>query len=177
MSAPATTAGLAPAALADVAAPHAGRLLGAAALLALWLGAALLTAAVVAPAAFAVLPTRALAGALVGRVLPVVFVGGIAAGLAGAAIAAASGGAFPRGRVVLAGLTALLCAAAQFGVGPRIRALRDEMGPSIEALAPSDPRRAAFGRLHGVSVLLMGAAGLAAGAALVLTAVATARRR
>jgi hypothetical protein len=159
------------------AAPHTGRLIGAAALLALWLGAALLTAAVVAPAAFAVLPTRALAGAMVGRVLPVVFVGGLAAGVAGAALAAGGGGAFARARVVLPALTALLCAAAQFGVGPRISALRAEMGPSIEALPAGDPRRAAFGRLHGVSVLLMGAAGLAAGAALVLTGVAAARER
>ncbi len=158
------------------AAPHAGRLFGAAALLACWLGAALLTAAVVAPAAFAVLPTRALAGAMVGRVLPVVFVGGVVAGLAAAALAAGGGGAFPRARVALAALAAVLCAAAQFGVGPRIRALRAEMGPNIEALPRDDARRAAFGKLHGVSVLLMGAAGLAAGAALVLTAVAATRR-
>ena len=39
----------------------------------LWLGAALLFIAVVAPAAFAVLPSRALAGLVVGRVLPVLF--------------------------------------------------------------------------------------------------------
>jgi uncharacterized membrane protein len=42
------------------------RLLGAAAVLAAWIGAALLVATVVAPAAFAVLPSRALAGAVVG---------------------------------------------------------------------------------------------------------------
>jgi len=172
-----TTMALADAAAAVGTPGGVGRLLGAASLLALWLGAALLTAAVVAPAAFAVLPTRALAGALVGRVLPVVFLGGLAVGIAGAVLAAGSGGAFARARVVLPALTALLCAAAQFGVAPRIQALRAEMGPSIEALAPDDPRRAAFGRLHGVSVLLMGAAGLAAGAALVLTGVAAARER
>jgi hypothetical protein len=78
---------------------------------------------------------------------------------------------------VLPLLAALLCAGAQFGVGPRIRSLRAEMGPNIEALPPGDARRAAFGRLHGVSVLLMGAAGLAAGGALVLTATAAARHR
>ncbi|MBW7933621.1 MAG: DUF4149 domain-containing protein, partial [Gemmatimonadaceae bacterium] len=44
---------------------------------AMWLGGALLTVAVVAPGAFAVLPTRALAGEMVGRVLPVVFAGAI----------------------------------------------------------------------------------------------------
>lgn len=176
MSAPAA-AGFAPAALAQAAAPHAGRHVAVAALLAVWLGAALLTAAVVAPAAFAVLPTRALAGALVGRVLPVVFVGGIVAGAAAAFLAAGAAGPFARSRVALPALAALLCAGAQFGVGPRIRALRAELGPDIEAVPAGDPRRAAFGRLHGVSVLLMGAAGLAAGAALVLTAVAATRER
>jgi hypothetical protein len=45
-------------------------------LLAAWLGAGMLLAAVVAPAAFAVLPSRTLAGALVGRVLPTVFIAG-----------------------------------------------------------------------------------------------------
>jgi hypothetical protein len=58
------------------------RLVLAASLLGAWIGAALLMAAAVAPAAFAVLPTRALAGALVGRVLPPVFGGGIVVGLA-----------------------------------------------------------------------------------------------
>ena len=58
----------------------------AALLLALWTGGALVVAAAVAPAAFAVLPTRALAGALVGRVLPVVFWGGIVLGAVAAAL-------------------------------------------------------------------------------------------
>ncbi|MDE3217575.1 MAG: DUF4149 domain-containing protein, partial [Gemmatimonadota bacterium] len=42
-----------------------------------WLGAAVLLAAAVAPAAFAVLPSRSLAGDLVGRVLPVIFWSGM----------------------------------------------------------------------------------------------------
>jgi len=45
-------------------------------LVAAWLGAAVLVAAVVAPAAFRVLPTRSLAGAVVGQVLPVIFASG-----------------------------------------------------------------------------------------------------
>jgi hypothetical protein len=157
------------------AAPGPGRLIAATALLALWLGAALLTAAVVAPAAFAVLPTRALAGALVGRVLPVIFVGGLAAG-ATAAFLGGAAGPFGRGRLTLAVATAALCAVAQFGVTPRLQSLRAELGPDVEAVARTDPRRQAFGRLHGVSVLLMGAAGLAAGGALVLAAIAATRR-
>ena len=152
-----------------------GRLLGAAALLAAWIGAAALVAAVVAPAAFAVLPTRALAGALVGRVLPVVFVAGLVAGVAAAALGWSANASFGRARLILPLLAAALCAAAQFGVGPRIQRVRAQIGPSVEALPPADPLRREFGRLHGVSVALMGAGMLAAGAALVLTAVAATR--
>ena len=135
------------------------------ALLGAWVGGALLTAAVVAPAAFAVLPTRALAGALVGRVLPVVFLSGL---VVGAAAAALGGRALPHGRVrVGAGIAmALSCAAAQFLVAPRIQRLREQIGPVLEAVAPDDPRRLAFGRLHGVSVLLLGIGLVAAGVAL-----------
>jgi Domain of unknown function (DUF4149) len=50
--------------------------------LSLWLGAAGLFVSSVAPAAFAALPTRTLAGAMVGRVLPAVFYAGIAVGIA-----------------------------------------------------------------------------------------------
>ncbi|MGZ8412505.1 MAG: DUF4149 domain-containing protein [Gemmatirosa sp.] len=153
------------------------RLLSAAALLAAWIGAAALVAAVVAPAAFAVLPARALAGALGGRVLPVIFVTGMLAGVGAAALGWHAVPALSRARFVLPLLTALVCAVAQFGVAPRIQRLRAEMGPSIEALAADDPRRAQFGRLHGVSVAFMGVGMLAAGAALVLTAVAATRDR
>ncbi len=159
----------------SVALPNAGRLATTGALLALWLGAAILTAAVVAPAAFAVLPTRADAGALVGRVLPTVFVAGVAVGVAAAALAAGAGGAFLRARIVLPVLCALLCATAQFVITPRIHTLRVQMGPNIEALPKDDARRVQFGMLHGISVLFMGAAGLAAGVALVLTALAASR--
>jgi len=51
-------------------------------LLSAWLGAAVLVTTVVAPAAFAVLPSRTLAGALVGRVLPVLFIAGLVVALA-----------------------------------------------------------------------------------------------
>ncbi len=160
--------------MTDVVAPS--RLLVAGALLAAWIGAALLVAAVVAPAAFAVLPTRALAGALVGRVLPVVFLSGIVAWIGALVLGQGAAPAFARARLLLPLVAALLSAAAQFGVGPRIARLRAEMGPSIEALPTDDPRRAQFGKLHGVSVLLMGAGMLAAGGALVLTALAARRQ-
>jgi hypothetical protein len=160
--------------MSDVIAPQ--RLMTAGALLAAWIGAALLVAAVVAPAAFAVLPTRALAGALVGRVLPVMFLSGLVVGALAALLGRGAAPAFSGARLALPLVAALLCAAAQFGVGPRIARLRAEMGPSIEALPADDPRRARFGKLHGVSVALMGAGMLAAGGALVLTVLAARRR-
>jgi hypothetical protein len=135
-------------------------------LLAAWLGAALLVTAVVAPAAFAVLPSRTLAGALVGRVLPALFWSGIAVGLA---VAALTGGMPQRiGRTVAALALAGACAAAQLVVAPRIQRLREQIGGALDALDPSDPRRQAFGRLHGLSVAWLGLGVLAALLALIL---------
>lgn len=145
-------------------------------LLAAWLGAALLVAAVVAPAAFAVLPTRTLAGALVGRVLPALFVSGIVVGLLTVLSARIGAGGpdpgrFPVARTVLGALIVAACVAAQLVIAPRIAAVRARIGPSVEALPPGDERRAAFGRLHGLSVAALGVAMLAGGAALVLGAI------
>lgn len=123
----------------------------------LWLGAALLFAVAVAPAAFAVLPTRALAGLLVGRVLPVLFWSGAAVG---ALLALGSAGW--RRWAALALLVSSL--GAQLGVAPRIQRLRAALGPDIEAVAPDDERRVAFGRLHAVSVALLGVGMLGAAA-------------
>ncbi len=138
---------------------HSGRMLTAALVFALWGGAAILTIAVVTPAAFAVLPTRTLAGALVGRVLPALFLSGIVIGVAVAALAWT---ADSRGAAVSAALTAMACAVAQFLINPRIARLRDEIGGPVDALPPDDARRVAFGLLHGYSVGGLGVAMLAA---------------
>lgn len=135
--------------------------------LSVWLGAAIVVAAVVAPAAFAVLPTRTLAGALVGRVLPVLFFGGAAAGAAVALLA--RGPASATARTVAAVAMVIACLVAQLGVAPRIERVRIEAGGPIDRLTPGDPRRATFGRLHGMSVALLGVAAIAGAAALVLT--------
>jgi len=153
------------------------RLGGATAVLAAWMGAALLMAAVVAPAAFAALPSRALAGAVVGRVLPVIFVAGIVACVIAALLGHVPNASFGRARLTLVGLGAAACAFAQFGIAPRIARLRAEIGPSLDALAVDDARRVAFGRLHAFSVAWMGAAMLAVGVALVLYFIALARSR
>jgi hypothetical protein len=132
-----------------------------------WLGAVLLVGAVVAPAAFAVLPTRTLAGALVGRILPVLFYGGAAIGVLTAVVARTT---MPSPARVAAGAAMVAaCLATQLVVGPRIERLRLDAGRPIDELAAGDPRRTSFGRLHGASVLLLGVAAIAGCAALVLT--------
>ena len=140
-------------------------------LLAAWLGAAVLFATVVAPAAFAVLPSRTLAGALVGRVLPVLFVAGLVVALAGLALDRASTGILPRVRRGALVAVAVACGAAQFVVAPRIERMRDEIGGPIEQIAEGDPRRVTFGRLHAISVGWLGLAMLGAAATIVLASI------
>lgn len=130
------------------------------ALLCAWIGAAVLVAAVVAPAAFAVLPTRTLAGALVGRVLPVLFWSGAVVGLAATMLTWALPARTARG--VGAMVAVFACGIAQLVVTPRIERIRLSVGGPIDGLAPGDARRIAFGRLHGASVGLLAIAALAA---------------
>lgn len=146
------------------------------ALVSCWIGAALLFAAVVAPAAFAALPSRSLAGAVVGRVLPVLFYAGILSGVAVLATEIAGGRWSARSaRAVGAAVLALSCALAQFAIGQRIERLRVEIAGPLEALAPDDPRRAAFGRLHAFSVAWLAVGGIAA-VVVALSAAREARR-
>ncbi len=135
-------------------------------LLAAWLGAAALVGGVVAPAAFAVLPTRTLAGALVGRVLPVLLWWGIVVGLLAMLLTWPLPARAPRTAAALA--LVVLCAAAQVVVAPRIERVRSAIGGPVDALDRSDPRRQTFGRLHGASVALLGLGGVAALSCLVI---------
>jgi len=136
-------------------------------LLALWLGGASFFAAAVAPVLFASLPSRTLAGAVVGRLLPVVFVAGIAAGAAVIVLQAVAGRAGPRDlRAVCGGVLIAACAVAQLVIAPRLERVRAEIAGPIEALATTDARRLAFGRLHGLSVAWLGVGMLAAAVAL-----------
>jgi len=136
-------------------------------LLSAWLGAAILVATVVAPAAFKVLPTRTLAGAVVGQVLPVIFISGLIV----AAIVTLINVRAPQERSWLAsGLLALMllgCVVAQFIIAPRIEVARAAIGGPVESIDASDPRRVQFGKLHAFSVLWMGVAMVGAGGAIV----------
>ena len=136
-------------------------------LLAAWIGAGAFFAAFVAPAAFDVLPSRAFAGALVGRLLAPLYISGIVVG----AIAALSEWRIGERSLRVARLAAplamaLACADAQFLVSPRIAAARRAIGSSIEMAAIDDPRRIAFGRLHALSVAYLAVAIVAAAVAL-----------
>jgi hypothetical protein len=147
--------------------------LGIIALLSAWLGAVLVVGAVVAPAAFAVLPSRTLAGAVVGRVLPALFWSGALLGVLVAAMLRRDDRS--RGARLASGIVmTLACLGAQLVVAPNIESARVAAAGPIDALAPSDPRRVTFGRLHGASVGLLAIAGLAAASALLLSAGAVA---
>jgi hypothetical protein len=137
-------------------------------LLAAWLGAALLFVASVAPSAFAVLPKRMLAGALVGRVLPVVFVSGIVTAILSLTLSLRSG--HPRRVGHRAALLVQItgCVVAFAVVGPAIESYREQLPADLESVPVDDARRVAFGKLHGVSVALLGLAMLGSGTALVL---------
>lgn len=139
-------------------------------MLALWLGAALFFAAAVAPAAFDLFNVT-LAGALVGRLLPSVFVGGMVAGVAVAAIELLSPRRGRGLRSAGAAVVAVACAVAQLVVGPMIDRLRAAVERPIAELAPDDARRVQFGRLHGLSVAALGVAMLGA-----VTVIASAAR-
>ena len=136
-------------------------------LLAAWLGAVVFFGAVVAPAAFAALPSRTLAGAVVGRVLPTLFIAGLVAGglvmLSGTRLRGA-----PRlTRLVAGSLVVASCAVAHFVIGSRIETVRASAGGALESLPEGDPARVTFGRLHGLSVAGLGIAALGAATALV----------
>ncbi len=124
-----------------------------------WLGAIFYFSAVVAPSAFAVLPTKDLAGTLVGQSLSRLHAMGLIAAIvflvAGGAIAG-SIRVFSKPAMIGVVVMVLLTAISQNTVTHRMNALRTAMG-SVEKTPGDDPRRAEFDRLHSLSVGLEGA--------------------
>jgi uncharacterized membrane protein len=144
-----------------------------------WLGAIIFLSFVLAPAAFGLLSSRDQAGMLVGFSLERLHVIGIIAGIIYLLATAALGllarstsappfAALARPAVLIVILMILLTAASNWGVSPRLRALRQQMG-SVDATPPENPLRAQFDRLHQMSVRLEGAVLLLGLAALYLT--------
>jgi hypothetical protein len=151
---------------------HAQRRMTIALLVTAWLGAAILLATAVAPAAFAALPSRVLAGDVVGRVLPAVFASGAIVGLIVFGLSMGRGG----WRITMAAVMTVATGTAQFVISPRIARLREDMGGLMDTIAPADPRRVLFGKLHGASVGLLGVAMIAALVILILTLLALQQR-
>lgn len=144
-------------------------------LVAVWLGAAVFFSFAVAPSAFAVLGSRELAGAMVGRTLSIVNTGGFIISLLLLASVmlgkrAVSGRRRLVAEVVSLASIALATGAGQWIIAARLQALRAQMPRPIDELAQNDPLRVAFGSLHGYSVLALSIAMLAAIVALLLIA-------
>jgi uncharacterized membrane protein len=135
--------------------------------LAIWLGGAAVIGAIVAPAAFAVLEARegaagrVAAGAVVGAVLRSFHLVAYGAGSAMLLCLGAMALVGPRPRPFAARLllvSGMLGAALLSGVfvTGRIEQLQREIRGPVSQLEPGDARRAAFGRYHAASTLLMG---------------------
>jgi len=145
-------------------------------LLGIWLGAAIFFSFAVAPSAFAVLPARELAGAIVTRTIGIVNIGGLLIGLLLLATAfAGRGAAAMKKRAWTVEIFALALLGLATGVGhwiisARMAALRLSMGRPIDEVAQNDPLRLAFNNLHGYSVAAMTTAMLAGLVAFILIA-------
>jgi hypothetical protein len=137
--------------------------------LVVWLGGLIFFAFVVAPTVFSVLPTRHLAGNVVARSLGALHWMGIIAGIVFLISSMVysrltSGAAHPfTARHTLLCLMLVLTLISQFGITPRMAALRASMG-EIDQVALNDPARLQFDALHVWStrlesgVLLLGLA-------------------
>ena len=139
-------------------------------LLGIWLGGIVLFA-VLAPTAFSVLPTRHLAGSIVGPMLNKLHWIGLISGII-FLISSLSYSRIATGDVhalsarnLLVCIMLVLTLISQFGITSRMAALRSSMG-EIDNVPPSDPARLEFNALHAwstrleVGVLILGLAAL-----------------
>ena len=148
-------------------------------LLGLWLGAALLFSAVVAPGAFAVLRGYGLqnatevAGALVNRTLSVVNVSGFIVSVVLIATAflirRGNSRAFALELAALA-IVAIATSAGHWVIAARMRGLRASLTVPMDQVPLNDPTRIAFSTLHGYSVTALSVAMIAALVAFALIA-------
>lgn len=133
-------------------------------LLGLWLGAAVFFIAV-AQSAFAVLPQRELAGAMVNRTLAILNYSGIGIGivllLTSMFVRVGTNKLLLWGeRLLLLVLTAA-CTVAQFVIAWWLLMLRTQMGRPIDEVPLEDPLRIQFNQLHQYSTWLLMAAMIA----------------
>jgi len=123
--------------------------------LVVWIGGIIFLAFVEAPTAFhpALLPTRHMAGSIVGHSLDVLHWMGLISGVV-FLIASMTYYRMTAGRAkplamrhLLIALMLIFTAISQFAISPKMHALRDQ-AVVIDNLAPTDPIRAEFNRLH-----------------------------
>jgi hypothetical protein len=145
-----------------------------------WLGGLIFFAFVVAPAAFSVLPTRHLAGNVVARSINGLHWMGIVAGIIYlfssilyARITTGTLHLFAARNVVIV-LMLLLTLISQFGIIPRMDALRASIG-EIDSVPPGNPMRMQFDALHVWSTRVEGGVLLLGLLAAYLTATAFAQ--
>ncbi len=135
-------------------------------LLAIWLGAALFFIGV-AQSAFAVLPSREMAGSVVNRTLSILNYAGLGIGIILVLTSLITRGAVNRfllwtERVLLV-LIVAACAVGQFVIGLWMQFTRAQMGGRpIDELAADDPLRMQFNNLHEYSVWVLMAGMIAA---------------
>ncbi len=126
--------------------------------LVVWLGGLIFLAFVEAPTVFApgLLPTRHMAGSVVGRSLDLLHYMAMVSGvvfLVASAIHSrvSTGRAHPlAARHLLVALMLLLTVISQFAISPKMHAIRTEVGV-IDNLPPDSPLRVEFNRLHAWS--------------------------
>jgi hypothetical protein len=126
-------------------------------ILGFWFGAMTTFSAVVAPAAFAVLPSQILAGSLVSRTLSMVEYIGIAVGLILIAIASASvkQSKLRISEQLLLAVMTLSMVISHFVISARLHEIRLQTGNRLETMPATDPLRVDFQMLHQFSVGLM----------------------
>lgn len=134
-----------------------------------WVGGIIFLSFVEAPTAFSQLPSRHMAGTVVGHSLGILhwvglFAGVIFLGISMLLSSLSTGSAHPFAlRHILICLMLLLTAVSQFGISPKMAALRAQFG-DIDTVPATDPGRMQFDALHvwsvrfEVAVLILGIA-------------------
>jgi len=125
------------------------------AILGFWIGVIALFSFVVAPSAFAVMPSSHHAGAMVSRVIGAVEVIGIGAGTILLLNALFSRNRLGRIRIFEIAaylITVIAMAFSRFYVSSRLHDIRAQFGETLASLAPTDSVRVQFDMLHRLSV-------------------------
>ena len=124
--------------------------------LVVWIGGIIFFSFVVAPTVFRALPAQEVAGSIVGSSLGALHRIGLTCGVV--FLGATFLGRFSQARVLRALVVVmLLCTSfSQFRITRELEQVRAAVGGSIQALPPKDAGRAAFDRLHQISVILEG---------------------